>query len=194
MTTHDGDTAGSAYLFVRSGAAWSQQAKHGRRRAASDYSAAVALTGDTALVGALWRRQSQQRECVCVCTRRCDVEPADQAQGHRWRRVIIRIFRGALGRYRADRIRLGRYAGRGERGERVCVRAQRNDVEPSRPRLPATRRMFFGCSVALSGDTAWSGHLGRHGGGRLMGGAYVFVRNGDVEPAGKADRRRRRGV
>jgi hypothetical protein len=47
---------GSAYVFVRSGATWSQQAKLiASDGAAYDYlGASVALSGDTALVGAHW--------------------------------------------------------------------------------------------------------------------------------------------
>jgi hypothetical protein len=52
----DDGQKGSAYVFVRSGATWSQQAK----LTASDgawgdrFARSVALSGDTALVGACW--------------------------------------------------------------------------------------------------------------------------------------------
>ena len=53
----DGGTdSGSAYVFVRSGTTWSEQAK----LIASDaavldwFGSEVALSGDTALVGAMW--------------------------------------------------------------------------------------------------------------------------------------------
>ncbi len=54
--TMAGADAGSAYVFVRSGILWKQQAKLGAGDAAVDdhFGVSVALSGDTALVGAYW--------------------------------------------------------------------------------------------------------------------------------------------
>ena len=52
---------------------------------------------------------------------------------------------------------------------------------------------WFGCSVALDGDSAVVGAYGDDVGGSIdRGAAYVFLRSGTVERAGQADRRRRR--
>ena len=48
---------GSAYVFTRSGTTWTQQAKLTASDGAADdcFGDSVALSGDTALVGAYWR-------------------------------------------------------------------------------------------------------------------------------------------
>jgi len=49
-----GGSAGSAYAFVRSGTVWTLQAKLTGNRANEQFGTAVALSGDTALIGAPW--------------------------------------------------------------------------------------------------------------------------------------------
>ena len=52
----DGSNSGSAYIFTRSGSSWTQQAKLTASDAAAgdEFGYSVAISGDTALVGALW--------------------------------------------------------------------------------------------------------------------------------------------
>ena len=44
--------AGAAYVFIRTGTTWSQQAELGGATAGSNFSGSVALSGDTAIIGA----------------------------------------------------------------------------------------------------------------------------------------------
>jgi hypothetical protein len=118
---------GSAYVFVRNGATWSEQAQLiASDGAASDnFGASVALSSDTALVGS--DRHNSLKGAVCVFVRD-GTSWSEQAQ--------LTAFDGAEG-----------------------------DV--------------FGSSVAISGDTALVGADGRDVDGNLdQGSAYVFLRNG----------------
>ena len=60
--TPAGDDAGSAYVFVRSGGTWTQQAKLTASDAAAGdlFGFSVAVAGDTAVVGAYSRRHPRR--------------------------------------------------------------------------------------------------------------------------------------
>ena len=87
--TTAGTDAGSAYVFVRSGTTWSQQARLTAGDGAADDSCGygVALSGDTALVGAPGHDTAAGGGCgqrICVCAQRHQLGPAGHA--HRRRR------------------------------------------------------------------------------------------------------------
>ncbi|MDC3960908.1 FG-GAP repeat protein [Polyangium jinanense] len=79
--------SGSAYVFVRSGAVWAQQAKLlPSDGAASDlFGGSVALSGDTALVGGATQRRPGVilRLGVCVRAERRNLDAAEQAPAQR---------------------------------------------------------------------------------------------------------------
>ncbi|MCC6551862.1 MAG: hypothetical protein IT372_02420 [Polyangiaceae bacterium] len=124
-----GNHAGSAYVFARSGAVWTQQAKllAGDGSAEDQLGISVAVSGDTALVGAY----------------------ADDDLGSNAGSAYVFVRSGAAWTQQAKLL-----AGDGAAGD------------------------SFGGSVAISGDSAlvgsgWDDHLGFN-----SGSAYVFTRSG----------------
>jgi hypothetical protein len=125
----NGGESGSAYIFTRSGATWTQQAKLLRSdgAAAEDFSQyAVSLDGDTAIVGAWYDNTNNGTWCgsAYVYTR----------TGTIW--------------------------------------TERQKLTASDPGL----RDHFGCSVALSGDTVIIGAMNDDDMGPDSGSVYVFTR------------------
>ena len=86
---------GSAYVFVRSGTSWSQQAELTASDGAAfdNFGYSVALSGDTALVGAPARGQRQPRLGLRLRALGHHLEPAGQADSQRWgrRRLLRRL-------------------------------------------------------------------------------------------------------
>ena len=84
-----GAGSGSAYVFVRIGSTWSQQAKLTANDAAVHdwFGGSVSISGDTALVGAFGDDDAGcgKRECVCLCADRQFLEPTSQADCQRCR-------------------------------------------------------------------------------------------------------------
>ena len=75
-----GTDAGSAYVFVRSGGAWTQQAKLTASDAAADdqFGYSVAVAGDTAVVGAYFDdHPRRRRRGFGVCVQARDVRRRD---------------------------------------------------------------------------------------------------------------------
>ena len=125
------DTAGAAYVFVRSGSSWSQQ---GADLVASDHAdfdwfgSSVAVSGDTVIVGAYHQATLAGAAYIFV------------HNGADW-------------------------------------------VQKAKLTAPAPAKLDeFGLSVAVSGDTALIGAMGRAVGtlGVRQGAAYVFVRSGST--------------
>lgn len=80
--------AGAAYVFVRSGTSWSQQAylKSSNTDGSDIFGGAVAIWGETIVVGARgphWPRRvrGRGRGCLCLRARRRDVEPGGAPRG-----------------------------------------------------------------------------------------------------------------
>jgi hypothetical protein len=125
-----GSASGSAYVFVRSGTRWSQQQKLTASDAApnDDFGLAVAVSGDTAVVGAIGDDDAGRDSGAAYVFVR---------SGTRWR--------------------------------------QQQKLTAS----DAASSDLFGNSVAVSGDTAVVGARGDDdAGGVNSGAAYVFVRSG----------------
>jgi len=82
-TTDMKGLAGQAYVYVRSGTTWSEQAKLKASDGAlgDSFGDSVAISGEAVVVGA----RSVTPEGVCVCAERDDVERAGQADSQRRR-------------------------------------------------------------------------------------------------------------
>lgn len=134
LDNHAGGTdAGSAYVFVRSGGIWTEQAKLTASDAAAsdEFGWAVAVSGDTALIGAC-------RD--------------NHAGGTDAGSAYVFVRSGSVWT---------------EQAKLMAADAVAGDL--------------FGQSVALDGDTAVIGSvMDSHGGGSSAGSAYVFVRSGGV--------------
>lgn len=182
---HDSNE-GSAYVFTRSGTAWSQQAQ----LLASDGSVndqfgfSVALGDDTALVGAHWDEDNEEYESgsAYVFTR----------TGTTWSFQQKLVASDAAA---SDEFGLSVSLS----GEFALIGAPKNDVAS----LPGSAYIFsrsgtlwteqaklvasdgaapdyFGCSVALDGDTALVGAFWGDGMQTDSGSAYVFSRSGTL--------------
>ncbi|MBK8914072.1 MAG: thrombospondin type 3 repeat-containing protein [Phycisphaerales bacterium] len=184
-----GSDQGSAYVFVRSGSSWSQQAKlEATDAAAGDwFGSSVSLSGDTALVGAYLddgpAGADQGSACVFVrsgssWSQQAKLTAADAATGDRFGvSVSLDDDTALVGAYLVDGL-----AGADQGSAYVFIRSgpdwsQQAKLEAASRDLSAQDR--FGASVSLSGDTALVGAFLDSGpAGVEQGSAYVFVRNG----------------
>ena len=184
--------AGSAYVFTRSAASWSQQAKlTASDRAPGDvFGESVAVSGDTAVVG---NHDDPMRGSAYVFTRTgstwseqakltaSDGAPRDQFG----RSVAVRGDTAVMGAPFDD---VG--AGAGQGSAYVFTRTGSNWTERAKltasdgaghPDLPASRGDHFGISVAVDADTAVVGaYLDDVGANADQGSAYVFTRTGST--------------
>ncbi|MDU9047378.1 MAG: FG-GAP repeat protein [Candidatus Electrothrix sp. Rat3] len=182
----NGSDSGSAYVFVRSGSTWSQQAKLTPDDNAADdwFGDSVSISGDTALVGAdgdddngldsgsayvfvrsgsIWSQQAK-------------LTPNDGAADDRFGySVTISGDTALVGAYGDDD------NGSGSGSTYVFVRSgstwsQQAKLTPD----DGAADDWFGDSVAISGDTALIGADGDDDNGSDSGSAYVFVRSGST--------------
>lgn len=182
--SEDGDTAlvgapgqgsGAAYVFVRSGGAWVQEAKLSPADGVTGdrYGLSVAVSGDTAVVGAPER--DARTGAVYVWTRSGTTWTAAPAFAGRlagdrygWSVAIsgsTALVGAPFAEYAIGRAwLLDRSAGTWAEGQRLAA-ASGDEVTGA----------GFGLSVALDGDTAV---LGANGIGGETGAAYVFARSG----------------
>ncbi len=172
-----GQASGSAYVFTRNGTGWVQTAKLVASDGASDdnFGFSVAISGDTALVGA----------------------PNDDDKGTNSGSVYV-FVRNGIGWVQMAKLKTNDgaafdYFGRSIdiSGDTVVAGADsissayvfdRNDSgwEQVAKLMPndGAADDFFGRSVAISGDTAVVGALNDDDKGPGSGSAYVFARNG----------------
>ena len=155
---------GSAYVFTRSGTTWTQQqhltASDG---AAGDYFGySVALSGDMALVGALWMMSAQtvtRARPMSLCARD-DLDATGQTHclGRRGGGSVWR-FGGALGRYGPGGGRTGTLSAQSGQGS-AYVFTRSGTTWTQQAQLTASdgaANDWFGVSVALDGNTALVG-------------------------------------
>jgi hypothetical protein len=168
---------GAAYVFTRSGSAWSQTATltaaGGDEGGSLGWS--VALSGDTALVCASSR--DSNRGAAYVFTR----------SGSVWSQTATLTAAGGssgdrLGQSVAlsgDTAIVGAYGRNGYTGAAyVFTRSGSAWSQTATLTAPSgATRDYFGWAVALSGDTAIAGAAGRS---NYTGAAYVFTRSGSV--------------
>ena len=189
----DGDTAlvgapnrssyqGAAYVFVRTGTRWSQQ---GGALTASDgavgnqFGSAVALSGDTALVGAPNRSSYQGAAYVFTRTgtpwsqQGGALTASDGAAGDGFGHAVA--LSGDTALVGAD----GRNSANGAAYVFVRSGATWSQQGGALTESGGASGDEFGYAVALSGDTALIGDSGRTvRGNAAQGAAYVFVRSG----------------
>jgi hypothetical protein len=180
---------GAVYVFTRSGTTWSQQAK----LTADDgddydwFGRAVAMSGETVVIGAMGDDvgANVDQGCAYVFTR----------SGGVWsRQAKIAATDGAGGDLFGGSVAIS--------GDAAVVGAQRDDIATAADQGSAyvftrtaaawsqTQKLmaadgaaedWFGCAVALAGDTAVIGAvIDDIGTSTDQGSACVFVRNGDV--------------
>ncbi len=172
---------GVAYAFVRSGGAWTEEAKlTAADGAAGDYfGVAVSVSGDTAVVGALWVDvgANTNQGAAYVFVRSGGAWPQQKkltaSDGAAEDRLGISVSvsgdTAVVGAADAD-------------SAYVFVRSGSAWTEEDKLTASAAEvGVQFGCAVSLSGDTAVVGaRTAAIGGGTDQGAAYVFVRSGGV--------------
>ena len=183
------DNAGSAYVFVRSGPpgseVWTEQAKLTASDAAATdvFGYSVAVTGDTAVVGAHQNDDAGDSSGSAyvfvrsggVWTQQAKLTAADAAEAE-WFGYSVAVSgdTAVVGAYRDD------HAGSTSGSAYVFIRS--GSVWTQQAKLTASDAAAldrFGISVAVSGDTAVVGaRLDDHDGGIDAGSAYVFVKPG----------------
>jgi len=180
-----GTSSGSAYVFVRRGGGWSQQAKLTASDAApgDQFGRSVAISGDTAVIGASGDDDGGSSSGAAYVFVRSDGSWSQQAK-------LTASDAAANDLFGRSSVALS--------GETAVVGAASNDdAGPSsgsayvfvrsggswsqQAKLTASDAApvdFFGRVVALSGETAVVGAINHDDGGSNSGSAYVFVRSG----------------
>lgn len=181
--------AGSAYVFVRNGGVWNEEAKLTASDAAfRDYfGISVAIFGETIVVGAYGDDHSGGADAgsayvfvrsVGVWTEQSRLSAADAAADDEFgNAVAISSDRIVVGSENSD------HAGLANAGAAyVFVRSE--SIWTQEAKLTASDAAtldLFGHSIAVTGDTAIVGvHNDDNAGGQDAGSAYVFIRSNNV--------------
>jgi hypothetical protein len=181
-----GDYAGSAYIFVRAGGVWTEQAK----LAASDtvtydyFGYSVAVSGDTAVIGAVGDEDGGTSAGSAYVFVRSGGVWSQQAKLLASDTAANDEFGDSVA-VSGDTVVIGasrHHAGTTGAGS-AYVFVRSDGVWTQQAKLTASDAAagdYFGRSVAVSGDTAVIGAVGDDDGGSSAGSAYVFVRSGEV--------------
>ncbi len=176
--TYAGQGAGAAYVFVRSGAVWTQQAEL-TAPAGTGFGNDVSLSGDTAVIGASSAAYVFVRSGA-VWTQQAELTPTDgtgAAQELYGSRVAVS---GDTAVIAAQAKTVNGNANQG--AAYVFVRS--GNTWSQQAELTASDGAAgdsFGTSVSLSGDTAVIGAAFKTiDGNANQGAAYVFVRSGSI--------------
>lgn len=178
-------TVGSAYVFTRNGAAWSQQAQLSISNAATGdyYGSSVALSGNTAMVGAFGDNTPAGLDAgrVFVFTR-SGTDWSQQAQLIANDASVEDLF-GKSVALDGDTALVGAYHDDTEAGQNAgsaYIFIRNGTVWSQQAKLTASDAAtedFFGSSAALDGDVAL---VGAYAANVAKGSAYIFTRSGTV--------------
>ncbi|EYF01444.1 Hypothetical protein CAP_8277 [Chondromyces apiculatus DSM 436] len=179
-----GPESGSAYVFVRSGGSWTQQAKLlAPDGAALDYfGTSVAVSGDTAVVGAYLDDDSESGSGSAYVFVRSGGSWTQQAKLLAADGEGLDCF-GSSVAVSGDTAVVGAFR-EGENGPlsgAAYVFARTGNLWAQQQKLVAAdgaANDYFGGSVAVSGDTAIVGAYGDDDSGADSGSGYVFARAG----------------
>ncbi|MDA0243450.1 MAG: hypothetical protein OT477_08545 [Chloroflexi bacterium] len=179
-----GSESGSAYVFTRSGVAWSQQAKltAGDAAVGDRFGWAVALSGDTAVIGAYWDNDGGADSGSAYVFARNGVAWSEQAKLTASDPAASDEF-GRFVAVSGDTAVIG-VIGDDDGGidsGSAYVFARTGVAWSEQAKLTASDSAAddnFGISVAVSGDTAVIGADSDDDGGTASGSAYVFTRSG----------------
>lgn len=187
--SHDDDNgtgSGSAYVFVRSGNVWSEQAKLlARDGAAHDrFGWSVSILGDTALVGADSDDDKGDDSGSAYIFGWGDAGWTQQGKLRASDGAVFDFF-GASVSLSADSALVGAPFHDGDAldlgSAYVFVRHEDGWIQQAELRASdGERGDHFGASVSIYGDTALVGASGDDDNGIDSGSAYVFVRDGTV--------------
>ena len=172
-----GGNSGATYIFVRNGTSWTQQAKLAASDTAAgdEFGLSVAVSGDTAIVGARYDDDAGDRSGSAYIfvrngtswTQQAKLTASDAAAGNEFGvSVAISGEVAIVGAWRDDD------AGDASGSAYIFVRSGTSWTQQSKLIASNTAAYDnFGVSVAISGDTAIIGAF-------VVDFAYIFVRNG----------------
>jgi hypothetical protein len=187
----DDSNRGSAYVFTRTGSTWTRQARLTASDVAPfeilDFGESVALSGDTAVVGAsgdtVGANGDQGSAYVFIrtgstWTEQAKLTAADGTANDRFGESVAVSGDTAVVGARRDTVGANNSQG----SAYVFTRTGSTWTEQAKlTAADGTANDEFGFSVALSGDTAVLGaHLGDLGPNTGQGSAYVFTRTGST--------------
>jgi hypothetical protein len=170
---HD-NNAGAAYVFVRQGTHWVQQARltAGSGQAGEQFGRCMALAGDTLVVGATSESAYVFVRQGTTWVQQAKLTASDGAEGDSFGYSGVALA--------GDTALIGAFGDDSNAGSAyVFVRQDATWVQQAK--LIANDRAdfeFFGGDIALQGDTAIIGANGDTDMGSWSGSAYVFVRQG----------------
>ena len=172
------NSQGEVYFFARSGTNWSQQAELGASDAANPdlFGWSIALSGDTAVVGAVFKNHFQGAAYVFVRSgaawkQQAKLVPADGLGGDFGNTVTIDRDTAVIGAY-LQASNLG--------AAYVFIRSGTTWTQQAKlTASDGAANDYFGTSVSLSGDTLVIGALGHNSN---QGAAYVFTRSAPLGP------------
>ena len=191
----DGDTAlmgaifetsssGSVYVFIRSGAVWTQQAKLRASDAASadQFGFSVSLSGDTAVIGAKLDDDKGSASGSAYVFTRSGSTWSEQAKLTASDGVAFDEFGASVsasGDYALIAAARNDDAGSSSGSAYVFVRSGTNWTQQAKlTAADAAGNDWFGISVSLDGDTAVVGSYFDDDHGSSSGSVYVFTRSG----------------
>jgi len=181
-----GNSSGAAYVFVRNGTTWSQQAKLTANDAAANdwFGSSVAVDGNTAVIGAYYNDDGGTdsgsayvfTRSGTVWSQQAKLTASDAAAGDNFGvSVAVDGDTAVIGAYRDD--------DNGANSGSAYVFTRSSATWSQQAKLTAgdaAANDRFGYSVAVNGDTAVIGAVWDDDGGTDSGAAYVFTRSGTV--------------
>jgi hypothetical protein len=167
--------SGSAYVYVRSGAMWTQQQELTASDGAQfdDFGWSVSVDGNTAVVGAYGLAAYVFVRSGAVWTQQQKLTPSDSPSGFFGASVSVSGDTAVVGAYYDDDA--------GARSGSAYVFVRSGGVWTQQQKLTASNAApgaEFGYSVSVSGETIVVGAAATGGG--VARPAYVYVRNGGV--------------
>ena len=179
-----GSSSGAAYVFVRSGTSWSQQAELTPSEGAGDdyFGISVSVSGDTAVVGAYGRDVDGPYSGAAYVFVRSGTAWSQQAELTPADGVSYGFFGGAVS-VNGDTAIVGAEGNddNGDGSGSAYIFARSGTSWSQQAILTASESVsgdYFGKSVSVCGDTAIVGAYWDDDNGAQSGSVYIFVRSG----------------
>ena len=185
-----GDFVGAAYIFIRSGTSWSQQAKLTAADASNSawFGSSVSISGDYAIIGAYKdkaRSQGGTEEGSAYIfvrsgtswSQQAKLKASDKAEDDEFGRGEKSV--SIDGDYAIIGARANDDAGNGSGSAYIFIRSGTSWSEQAKlTASDAAAEDYFGTSVSIDGDYAIVTANEDDDGGSNSGSAYIFIRSG----------------
>ena len=176
-----GNASGSAYIFMRNGSSWIEQAKLTASDAAADdfFGRSVSISGDYALIGADRDDDAGSASGSAYIFMRNGSSWIEQAKLTASDAAAFNLF-GVSVSISGDYALVGARGNKGSSGSAYIFK-RNGSSWAEQAKLTASdvaEDDQFGVSVSISGDYALVGALGDDDAGSTSGSAYIFMRNG----------------